>query len=225
MGELARPDDAPPEFGTEAFYASIGRAFVVMCAVVPVLLLVELVNLLTDHNLARAGGIVPRQLYGLDGIVLAPFLHGSFEHVAGNGIALILVGTFVLADGVRRTLWSTALIMLVAGAGVWLLGDLFFQDGERVGPHVGASGVVFGYLGLLLTRGILERSLWSSSVALLIGALYGVVLWQGIQPTQQGISWEGHLFGLIGGIAAAIVFRRRRPSQPADRLPTTAQLS
>lgn len=214
MGELSRPDDAPLRFGTERFYASIGRAFVVMCAVVPVLFLIEVANWTTDNGLAASGGIVPRRLYGLDGILFAPFLHASFEHVAGNSVPLILAGTFVLASGVRRTLWSTGLIMLVAGVGVWTLGGvLFVEEGQRGLTVVGASGVVFGYLGLLLTRGIVERNWWSSGVAVLIGLLYGLQLWQGVQPDQVGISWEDHLFGFIGGVAAAIVFRRRRPKQ------------
>jgi membrane associated rhomboid family serine protease len=218
MGELSRPDDAPPQFGTEAFYASIGRAFVVMCAVVPVLFLIEVVNWTTDHGLAASGGIVPRRVYGIDGILFAPFLHASFLHVTANSIPLILLGTFVLAGGVRRTLWSTGLIMLVAGVGVWTLGDVFFVEEGRAGEvsvHAGASGVVFGYLGLLLARGIVERSWWSAGVAVLVGVLYGWQL-QGALPGQEGISWEGHLFGFIGGVLAAIVFRRRRPRQTSD---------
>jgi membrane associated rhomboid family serine protease len=105
--------------------------------------------------------------------------------------------------------------MLVAGVGVWTLGDLFFVDSARAGVatvHVGASGVVFGYLGLLLTRGIVERSWWNAAVAVLIGVLYGWQL-QGVLPGQTGISWEGHLFGFVGGVIAAIAFRRRRPRQ------------
>jgi membrane associated rhomboid family serine protease len=218
MGELSRPDDAPLRFGTEAFYASIGRAFVVMCAVVPVLFLIEVLNWSAGHGLARVGGIEPRRLDGLDGILFAPFLHGSFLHVTANSIPLILLGTFVLAGGVRRTLWSTVLIMLVAGVGVWALGDLFFVDQRLSGVttvHVGASGVVFGYLGLLFTRGLVERSWWNAAVAVLIGVLYGWQL-QGVLPGQDGISWEGHLFGFLGGVAAGIVFRRRRPKTPAD---------
>jgi membrane associated rhomboid family serine protease len=75
--------------------------------------------------------------------------------------------------------------------------------------------VVFGYLGLLLARGIVERSFWSAGVAVLVGVLYGWQL-QGALPGQEGISWEGHLFGFIGGVLAAIVFRRRRPRQTSD---------
>lgn len=218
MGELSRPDDAPLRFGTTAFYASIGRAFVVMCAVVPVLFLIEVINWTTDHGLAASAGIVPRRLYGIDGILFAPFLHASFLHVTANSVPLILLGTFVLAGGVRRTLWSTGLIVLVAGVGVWTLGDVFFVGEDEAGGtfvHVGASGVVFGYLGLLLARAVVERSWWSAGVAVLAGALFGPQL-QSVLPGQDGISWEGHLFGFIGGVLAAILFRRRRPRQPLD---------
>ena len=81
---------------------------------------------------------------------------------------------------------------------------------------VGASGVIFGYLGILLTRGIVERSWWNFAVVLLVGLLYG---WQllGILPTDERISWQGHLFGLLGGVVAAILFRRRRAERPARR--------
>jgi membrane associated rhomboid family serine protease len=116
MNELSRPDNGPLRFGTEAFYASIGRAFVVMCAVAPVLFLIEVLNWTTDNELAAAGGIRPRRLDGIDGILFAPFLHASFLHVTANSIPLILLGTFVLAGGVRRTLWSTAVITVPAGS-------------------------------------------------------------------------------------------------------------
>jgi membrane associated rhomboid family serine protease len=224
MGELARPDDRPLRFGTEEFYASIGRAFVVMCGVVPVLFLVHLLDwALPGYSLARSHGIVPRALDGLDGILFAPLLHANFAHVAANSVPLILLGTFVLAGGLRRAVWSTVLIILVTGIGVWLVGDLLFTHGPATVTrvHVGASGVVFGFLGLLLTRGIVERSWWNAAVAVLVGVLYGWQL-QGVLPGQAGISWEGHLFGFIAGVVAAIVFRRRRsqtPAAPDDFIP------
>jgi membrane associated rhomboid family serine protease len=217
MNELSRPDEEPLRFGTEAFYASLGRAFVVMCAVVPGLFLIHMLNWVTGRTLASAGGVRPRDLSGLDGVLFAPFLHGSFEHLSANSIPLILLGTFVLAAGVRRFLWSTGVIMLVSGVGVWTLGNLFFaSEAERALnlPHVGASGVIFGYLGLLLTRGIVEHSWWNAAVAVLIGLLYWWSL-AGILPSQGAlISWEGHLFGFVGGVVAAIVFRRRRRRAP-----------
>jgi membrane associated rhomboid family serine protease len=153
------------------------------------------------------GGIRPRHLSGLDGVLFGPFLHVDFPHLYGNSVPLILLGTFVLAAGTRRFLWSTLVIMLVSGLGVWFTGS----------PNsvvVGASGVIFGYLGLLLMRGIVEHSWWNIGVALLIGLLYG---WQliGVLPADPGISWQGHLFGFAGGVLAAVLFRRR----PSDRPP------
>lgn len=212
MEELSRPDQGPLRFGTEPFYASLGRAFVVMCAVVPGLFVIELVNWATGHGLVASRGIEPRQLDGLDGVLLAPFLHWGFAHLYANSIPLILLGTFVLAAGMRRFAWSTGLIILIGGVGTWIVGS--------TGVHAGASGVIFGYLGILLTRGVVERSWWNAAVAALIGLLYW---WQlaGMLPVQEGpISWEGHLFGFVGGVVAAIVFRQRRPKAPAGTDPT-----
>jgi membrane associated rhomboid family serine protease len=201
-------DRDPRRFGGDAFYSSIGRAFVAMCAFVPVLFGVQLLDNLTGNRLQRDGGIQPHVVQGLDGVVLAPFLHVSFEHVTANSVPLILLGTFVLAAGTRRFLAATAFIALVSGLGVWLIGD----------PRtvvVGASGVIFGYFGLLVARGVVERSWWNIAVALLIGLLYG---WQlvGVLPVVDSkISWQGHLCGLVSGMIAAVLFRRRRPRRQA----------
>ena len=190
-------------FGTEAFYASIGRAFVAMCAFVPILFVVELVDMQLDGRLDYAGGILPRDPAGLDGILFAPLLHAGYTHLVGNSIPLILMGTFVLAAGGSRFLASTLLIALVSGVGVW-----FFGPADSV--TVGASGVIFGYLGVLLMRGLVEHSWWNVAVGLLIALLYGWSL-LGVLPTDERISWQAHLFGFIGGVLAAVVFRRRSP--------------
>ena len=196
-------DDAETRFGTVAFYASLGRAFVTMCAVIPFLFLVEVLDIGVDGYLDVAGGIIPRRLDGLDGVLFSPFLHAGWDHLYGNSIPLILVGTFALAGGAKRFLYSTGLIMLVSGLGVWFIGS----------PNsvvVGASGVVFGYLGLLVARGFVERSWWNLGVAAFIGLLYWYQLYN-VLPTDQPISWQGHLLGLVGGMIAAVLFRRRRP--------------
>jgi membrane associated rhomboid family serine protease len=197
-------DDTAMRFGTVAFYASLGRAFVTMCAVIPVLFLVEVIDIGAGGYLDVAGGIIPQRLDGLDGVLFSPFLHAGWDHLYGNAVPLILVGTFALAGGVKRFLYSTALIMLVSGLGVWFVGS---SDSVVVG----ASGVVFGYLGLLLARGFVERSWWNLGVAAFIGLLYWYQLYN-ILPTDQPISWQGHLLGLLGGMIAAVVFRRRRPT-------------
>ena len=199
---------AATRFGTVAFYASLGRAFVTMCAVIPVLFLIEVLDIGTDGHLDIAGGIIPRRLDGLDGVLFSPFLHAGWDHLYGNSVPLILVGTFALAGGARRFIWSTALIMLISGLGVWLIGS-------PSSVVVGASGVVFGYLGLLVARGFVEHSWWNLGVAAFIGLLYWYQLYN-VLPTDQPISWQGHLLGLVGGMLAAVLFRRRRPkSQPS----------
>ncbi|MDT5034600.1 MAG: hypothetical protein QOC94_4771 [Actinoplanes sp.] len=197
-------EEAAARFGTDAFYSSLGRAFVAMCAVIPVLFLVEAIDLSMGGGgrLDAAGGIIPRHLDGLDGVLFSPFLHAGWNHLYGNAVPLILVGTFALAAGTRRFLWSTLVIMLVSGLGVWVIGD----------PNsvvVGASGVIFGYLGLLFARGFVERSWWNLGVAAFIGLLYWYQI-SNVLPTDQPISWQGHLFGLCGGVLSAILFRRKR---------------
>jgi membrane associated rhomboid family serine protease len=194
--------DLPEKFGTDAFYASMGRAFVTMCAIIPILFLIEALDVaIGPGTLDLAGGIIPRHLDGLDGVLFSPFLHAGWDHLYGNAVPLILVGTFALAGGARRFIWSTLTIMLVSGVGVWFVGD----------PNsvvVGASGVIFGYLGLLFARGFVERSWWNLGVAAFIGLLYWYQIYN-ILPTDRAISWQGHALGLLGGLIAAFLFRRR----------------
>ncbi|MFI6760182.1 rhomboid family intramembrane serine protease [Micromonospora sp. NPDC050417] len=197
----SRSGGDPYRFGSDAFYSALGRAFVAMCAVVPVLFAIEGFDYWLDAGLDGTAGIIPHRIDGLDGIFFAPFLHHGFNHLYSNSVPLILLGTFVLAAGARRFLYSTLVIMFVSGLGVWF-------TGSANSVVVGASGIIFGYLGLLLMRGIVERSWWNFAVVLLVGLLYGGQLF-GVLPTDEPISWQGHLFGLIGGLVAAILFRRR----------------
>ena len=200
----------PNRFGTAAFYASLGRSFVTMCAVIPLLFVIELIDRATGHGLDNAGGIRPHHLDGLDGVLFAPFLHANFNHLYGNSVPLLLTGTFVLATGGKRFLGVTLVIAVCSGLGVWFTGN----------PNsivIGASGVIFGYLGFLLVRGIVERSWWGIAVGLLIGLLYGTQLVSAL-PTDERISWQAHAFGLLGGVIAAVLFRRRRSAPSPDPL-------
>jgi membrane associated rhomboid family serine protease len=199
---VTHPADDLARFGTQAFYAALGRAFVAMCAVVPVLALIELVDQRLGGALDSFAGIHPKRIWGLDGVFLAPLVHDGFPHLLANSAPLIILGTFVLAGGTRRFLLTTLLIAATSGLAVWFLTPTNYLV-------LGASGVIFGWLGFLLMRGIVERSLWNLGVALVAGLLYG---WQlvALLPGDQRVSWQGHLFGFIGGLIGAIVFRRRR---------------
>jgi len=203
-------DGDPNRFGTVAFYATLGRAFVIMCGVIPLLFLVELLDSGTNHQLDVQAGIIPHELDGLDGVIFAPLLHANFNHLYSNSVPLLLTGTFVLATGVKRFLAVTGVIVLASGLGVWFTGD----PGTVV---IGASGLIFGYLGFLLVRGIVERSWWGIAVGVLVGLLYGTQL-ANVLPTEARFSWQAHLFGLVGGVVAAFLFRGgTRLPLPLDR--------
>jgi membrane associated rhomboid family serine protease len=206
------PEADPNRFGTMAFYAALGKAFVAMWAVVAALFAIEALNVWDGNRLISLGGIRPHRIDGLDGIVFAPLLHTGFDHLYANAVPLLLTGTFVLATGVSRFLGVTLLIGLASGLGVWFTGS----------PDtvvVGASGIILGYIGFLLSRGIVERSWWGIIVGALIGLLYGAGILGEVLPSDDRISWQAHLFGFLGGVLAAIIFRRRRP-RVAPPVPT-----
>ena len=154
-------------------------------------------------------GIEPRQVDGLDGIVLSPFLHGGFGHLIGNTIPFLLLGAAIALSGLGRVAAVTAIVALVGGLGTWLTGP---EDTV----HIGASGVVFGYAAYLVTRFWWTRRALDLGVALLVLGVYGTTLLVGFVPTP-GVSWQGHLFGAVGGVAAARVVHaasRRAPASP-----------
>lgn len=149
-------------------------------------------------------GIIPRTFIGLRGILFAPFLHGGFAHLIANTIPFITLGWLVMLRRTSDFLSVTFIAMLIGGLGTWLI-----SPPNTV--HIGASGVIFGYLGFLLSRGYFERRIGSVLFSLVILILYGGVLW-GALPGQPGISWQGHLCGFIGGVVAANLLADRKPS-------------
>ena len=132
---------------------------------------------------------------GLLGIVLAPLLHGSWGHLEANTPLVALLLFLVLLGDVRRGLAVTGVIWLVAGLGTWLVAS----PGT---VHVGASGLVFGWLVYLVLRGWFAQRLGQVLLGALLFLAYGGLLW-GVLPGQPGISWQGHLFGAVGGLVAA----------------------
>ncbi len=164
----------------------------------------ELADLLFFRGALDGFGIWPRRVDWLWGILFAPFLHGGLGHLVANTGSLLFLGWLVLLRRVGNFLVVTVLAILTSGLGVWLFG--------RPGSiHIGASGLVFGYLGYLLLRGYFERSVSSIVLSVVIGLLYGGAL-SGLLPGVPGVSWEGHLFGFFGGAGAArLLARPRRP--------------
>lgn len=148
-------------------------------------------------------GIRPRSFIGLRGILFAPFLHGSFAHLVANTAPFLTLGWLVMLREMSDFFVVTMITMLVSGIGVWLTAPAY-------SIHIGASGLIFGYFGFLLLRGYFERSFAAILFSLIVGLLYGGIIW-GVLPLQYGISWQGHLFGFIGGaIAARLLARPKR---------------
>src|SRR5688572_22769930 len=145
-------------------------------------------------------GIRPRDTSWLWGIALAPFLHGGLPHLLANTAPLLILGGLVLLRRRVDYVLVTVIVALVGGFGVWLFAP-------RNTVHLGASGVAFGYLGYLIARTWFERSVTSLIIALVAGFLYSGAL-MGVLPGQRGVSWEGHLFGLIVGGATGAVVKR-----------------
>jgi membrane associated rhomboid family serine protease len=161
----------------------------------------EIVDTALGHRL-DAYGIVPRDPEGLIGIVTAPFLHLGFGHLIANTLPLVTLGGLVALSGATRLVSISAVIALVGGIGTWLVSP----------PNtitIGASGLVFGYAGYLVSRGLFTRRISQVLLGVLVVLLWGGALLSGLMP-QAGISWQGHLFGAIGGLVAAWLIRPTR---------------
>lgn len=179
---------------------------VILGGFVVLLWIVEILDALVFRGALNQYGIRPRELSGLWGILFAPFLHGNFEHLIANTFPLVTLGWFVMVREISDFFIVTLFAAILGGLGTWLIG----VSGS---VHIGASGLVFGYLGFLLLRGYFERSVTSIALSLLVFVLYGSLIW-GVLPNQPGISWEGHLFGFIGGAIAARLLAKTQPSHP-----------
>ncbi len=175
-------------------------------AMVAVMWIVEIVDAIGNGSLDRFG-IRPRAVDGLDGIVFSPFLHGSFSHLIGNTIPFVVLGGLIALSGLVRVAAVTLLVAGIGGIGVWL-------TASSNSVHIGASGIVFGYAGYLVARGLFTRSLMHLAVGALVAAIWGTTLLSGLVP-HDGISWQGHLFGAIGGVIAARMLSPTRAEKPS----------
>lgn len=161
--------------------------------------LVEVVDTAALDSRLQTHGIEPRRSDGLEGILFAPLLHGGWAHIISNSVPFLVLGALVMTYGLRRWVTATAVITVGGGSLTWLMG--------RSGIHIGASILVFGYFGFLLGMAWFERSLKSIGIAVVVAVLYGGLIW-GVLPSGSGVSWEGHLFGVIAGIGASYLTSR-----------------
>jgi membrane associated rhomboid family serine protease len=186
---------------TKALARELKTQGTILGGFVAVMWILEIVDIVLGGAL-NSYGVRPHQLIGLRGIVFAPFLHGGFGHLIANTIPFLVLGWFVMLQETRDFFVVTGITMLVSGLGTWLVGS-------TNSVHIGASGIIFGYLGFLLLRGYFERNFPSILLSLIVGFLYGGTIW-GVLPIQYGVSWQMHLFGFIGGVIAARLLARRK---------------
>lgn len=179
---------------------ALGSA-ILMIVLVAVMWAIEIVDYMEDGRLDRYG-IVAHEPDGLPGILFAPFLHAGFAHLMANSVPLLILGFVAAIRGIGRFLAASLVIILVSGLGVW------FTSAPNT-LTIGASGLVFGYFGYVVARGLFDRRTLDIVLGVVVAVLYYSILW-GALPTQPGVSWQGHLFGLIGGVIAAWLLRRRR---------------
>nr|WP_120953546.1 rhomboid family intramembrane serine protease [Arthrobacter oryzae] len=202
------PDRRPETGDTPGARARTG--LVVVGSFVVLLYLIEILNTALFHSLNRTFGLRPRNLDGILDIFTFPLLHSSLAHLMSNTLPLIIFGFLVFLSGWRVFIIALAASWLASGMLVWLIG------GTSV--TVGASGLVFGLFSFLLVRGFFNRNWWQIALSVVLFMAYGGILF-GVLPTVASyVSWQAHLGGAIGGVAAALLLStRRQRAIPAGR--------
>jgi membrane associated rhomboid family serine protease len=182
--------------------AEARKALFVMVGFLAILWIIQLVNVAGGYHLASQYAIRPREASSLPNILAAPFLHLSWTHIEGNSGPLFIFGFLAAYRGVVRFLGLTLLIIVVSGFAAWLTAS---------SPGVGASGVVFGYLGYILVRGLFDRHL----IDIVIGAVMALCFayqFTVLLPHAH-VGWQDHIGGLVAGLAGGWIFRERRASR------------
>jgi membrane associated rhomboid family serine protease len=190
---------------------NLRNALIVMGAFLALIWLLQVLNWTDHYRLDQEYGILPRSLGRLGDIFTAPFLHASWQHIEGNSLPLFVLGVAAAYRSVLRFLALSVIVAITSGLAVWL-----FQGGA--GVTIGASGLIFGYFGYVLVRGIVDRNWIDLAVGVLAGAAYYSILAVAL-PGTPGISWLAHIGGLAGGVLAAWLLRTQRalPSGGARR--------
>jgi len=154
--------------------------------------ILEAIDFILPGQPLDALGVRPRTLLGLIGIPLMPFLHGGFGHLISNTIPFLILGWIVMKAEKENFIVATTVIILLGGIGTWLIGS--------PGLHIGASGLIYGYFGYVMTRAIMERKLMWILIGLAVGIFFGGMIF-GVFPKfgNDLISWEGHLCGMLAG--------------------------
>ena len=181
--------------------SAAGDGLLIVAGLVAAMWALEAFDAIVGHRLDQYG-IQPRDEDGLAGIAAAPFLHDGFGHLAANTVPFAAMGFVIALKGALRLLAVAGIVMLVGGVGTWLVAPAGTN-------HIGASGIVFGFATYLLSRGVFNRDALEIAIGVVVAVVWGSALLGGLVP-QEGISWQGHLFGAVGGLVAARLLARDR---------------
>ncbi|AGP30301.1 rhomboid family intramembrane serine protease [Corynebacterium terpenotabidum] len=201
MSTPATTTDRTPATGASRFLHSTGgKALATSGSFLVVIWVVMIANSLSGYRITGYG-VVPREIEGLRGIVLAPFIHVDYNHILANTPACAVL-LFLIALSGQKAVWlSSVFTVLVGGVGIWLFGP-------ANSVHVGASILVYGWVAYLVFRGFVVKSVWQIVLGIVVALVYAGLFW-GLFPGNPGVSWQGHLFGALGGGLAAVVEGRR----------------
>lgn len=213
------PTGAKPEKKRPAIERPLGAA-IFMLAVLALMYIIEVVDQSGNLQLDQYG-IEAHRVDGLPGIFTAPFLHDGYGHLSANALPFLLLGWLTLIGGLKRFIIVTISVIITSGLFAWAL---TFPKGNTVVYVVGASGLITGWLAYLLFRGIFTRNVGQIAVSVIVLLLYGGVLW-GVFPRAEGVSWQAHLGGAVGGILLAWLLRRSGPTalKPKVKQPKAAK--
>jgi len=182
----------------------------ILLGIVALLWALELIDLIPGINL-DIFGIQPRQTMGLIGIPLMPFLHADLAHLTSNTLPFIVLGFIVLQAEKKQFIFASIVIILLGGLGVWIFGA---SDSN----HIGASGLIYGYFGYVMTRAIMEQKIIWIITGIAVAAAYGTLI-LGILTIEHNISWTGHFFGLLAGSWFQRVQKlEENPEDDADKI-------
>ena len=192
----------------EAMIAEARKAFWVMVGFLAVLWILQIFNAIDNYGITDQHGIIARDVGSLPSILTAPFLHVSWAHIEGNSGPLFIFGFLAAYRGVKKFFGVSVLIIIVSGIGAWLISPAGSDT-------VGASGVIFGYLGYVLVRGIFDRHRIDIVIGLVM-ALCFAYQFADLLPQNNGVSWQAHVFGFAAGIVGGWFFRERRPKKAKE---------
>ena len=182
---------------------SVLKEFKILIVSITIFWAIEVVDFFIFNGSLDRYGIQPHNLIGLRGIIFAPLLHGGFGHLIANTIPFLTLGWLTMIQETSDFYIASIMSALIGGIGVWLFGS-------PNSVHVGASILIYGYLGFLLLRGYFQKNFPSIALSVFVALAYGSLIW-GVFPSDMRISWQGHLFGFIGGaIAAKMVAKEKK---------------